>query len=158
VPALRFALVGLLLLACATVPRTSPVKPIPPRDAAIPEGEAVHNWVRPQQNQCPDARLPAPGETTPEEEASYRKTLVGLRPAFALCAKPFFDRHPFFSAGGVRLTLGVDCEGEVVSARAAAQGLDRAMVACLMRAAVTTRFDPPRAGIARVGVPATFRQ
>jgi hypothetical protein len=57
----------------------------------------------------------------------------------------------------VRLTLGVDCEGRVTRMRAVVQNVDRAMTACMMRAALATRFDPPSAGIAVIDVPVALK-
>ena len=143
----------------APTPGETRVAPMAPADTAIPgEGEQVHVWTNPDPNRCPDATLPAPGETPEGEVKKSREVVLGLRPAFHACFKQFIDRHPFFGRGSVRLAVGVDCEGKVNRVRAAVSGMDRAMAACVMRAAVATRFEPPSAGIAVVSVPATFKQ
>ena len=132
-------------------------RPVSAADAAIPkERDHVHLWVSPKPNQCPDATLPAPGQTPPEEEAKYAAAVHGMRPAFRACFTAFTARHPWSSGGSAKLALSVDCNGQVTRMRAVVNGIDRAMAACLMRAALATPFEPPSAGIARVDVPVTF--
>lgn len=132
-------------------------KPVSAADAEIPsERDHLHLWVSPKPNRCPDARLPAPGQTPPGEVASYAEAVRGMRPAFRACFSDFTLRHPLRSGGSAKLALGVDCNGRVTRMRAVVNGIDRAMTACLMRAALATRFEPPSAGIAVVNVPAKF--
>jgi hypothetical protein len=136
---------------------TNGMKPVAAADAKISPGEQVHVWVSPKPTQCPDATLPAPGQTPPEETARRGQLVRRMKPAFRTCFERFMDRHPWSSGGRVRLELGVDCEGRVTRMRAAAGNIDRAMAACLMRVALATRFDPPSAGIGIVSIPMTFK-
>jgi hypothetical protein len=146
------------LSACyAPKAHTKPSKPISAADAKIPEGEQVHVWVEPKPNACPDATLPAPGETPAEEEAKRQQLVRSMRPGFRTCFERFVDRHPWTSGGRVRLELRLDCEGKVTRMRAAANNIDRAMTACLMRVARAARFEPPSAGIGVVSIPTTFK-
>ncbi len=131
-------------------------RPVTVADAEV-QREHVHVWVSPKPNRCPDAKLPAPGETPARESARYTELVRGMRPAFRACFERFVDRHPMTSGGSVRLALSVDCAGRVTRMRAAVKNVDRAMTACMMRAALATRFDPPTAGIAVVSVPITLK-
>jgi hypothetical protein len=152
-------LLGVLVtLAGCSGPRAGAkgARPVTPADAEI-QREHTHVWVSPKPNRCPDARLPAPGQTPARERARTTELVRGLRPAFRACFERFVDRHPLTSGGSVRLTLGVDCEGRVTRMRALVRNVDRAMTACMMRAALATRFDPPSAGIAVVDIPTTLR-
>jgi hypothetical protein len=157
--ALSIPLLGVLAaLAGCSGPRAGAkgARPVTPADAEI-RREYTHVWVSPKPNRCPDARLPAPGQTPARESARSTELVRGLRPAFRACFERFIDRHPLTSGGSVRLTLGVDCEGRVTRMRAVVQNVDRAMTACMMRAALATRFDPPSAGIAVIDVPVALK-
>jgi hypothetical protein len=132
-------------------------RPVSAADSALPKDrDHVHLWVSPKPNRCPDATLPAPGQTPPEEEAKNAAAVHGLRPAFRACLTSFTARHPWSSGGSAKLALSVDCNGQVTRMRAVVNDIDRAMAACLMRAALATRFEPPSAGVALVNIPVTF--
>jgi hypothetical protein len=134
----------------------TPAAPVAPADAVLPDDEQVHRWVSPKPNRCPVVPFPAPGQVPPDEEAARRTSALNMRPALQTCGREFLARHPYSDGGTIRVTLVIDCEGDVTAVTGATRDTDRAFAACVMRAAVLTPFDPPSAGIARLGVPVTL--
>lgn len=152
------------LLAVAMVPALSgcraraakaqtPERPVAPSDALLPAGELEHRWVSPKPNRCPDVPFPAPGQVPPQEEAEQRTSVLGMRSALQACGRQFLERHPFSTGGTIRVTLVIDCEGDVTRVTGLTSDTDRAFAACVMRTAVLTPFKPPSAGIARLYLP-----
>ena len=149
---------GTALGGCrAPAPKTqAPARPVAPADATLPEEELEHRWVSPKPNRCPDVPFPAPGQVSPQELAAQRQATLAMRPALQACGRQFLDRHPFTDGGTIRVTIVIDCEGEVTRVTGATRDTDRAFAACVMRTAVLTAFNPPSAGIGRIQLPVTF--
>lgn len=149
----------LLLAGCRAPAKEAhaPSSAVAPADAALPGEEQVHRWVSPKPRRCPDVAFPAPGQVSAEEEAARRRSALGMRAALQTCGRQFIERHPWSNGGTIRVTVVIDCDGDVTQVTAVTRDTDRAFAACVMRTAVLTPFDPPSAGIARLDLPITFR-
>ena len=82
------------------------------------------------------------------------QVVASMRPGFRACFQQLLDRQGV--PGKVRLSIHVNCAGEISSIRAIASGLDEETVACMFRTVVSKRFDPPEGGASVVNVPVTF--
>lgn len=80
-----------------------------------------------------------------------------MRAALQACGRQFVERHPASNGGTIRITVVIDCEGDVTRVTGVTRDTDRAFAACVMRTAVLTPFEPPSAGIAKLDLPVTFR-
>jgi hypothetical protein len=153
-------------LPVAAAPRLGAATPPSPAAAPPPiEPEQDFNWSRQPRTDCPtpehrDAGAPPTGEGSDARDAGAipdaARVIASMRPGFRACWQQVLDASPRREGASIRLSMRVDCTGQIFAIHGVVRGMSSEATDCVFRAALEKHFTPAEGGASTVTVPLIF--